>query len=88
MDVKRYIVDLCDGSLGIDLKLMPDSEVILASDYDALAADNARLAGELAEARDKQDRWYSTEAQLHGLLIGYAATKPTVKLLAVCAIRP
>ena len=75
MDVKRYIVDLCDGSLGMDLKLMPDSEVVLASDYDALAADNARLAGELAEARDKQDRWYSTEARLHGLLIEVCGNK-------------
>ena len=49
---------------GKDLTEVKGGDYVLVSDYDALAADHARLAGELAEARRKaaHDGWLGPQA--------------------------
>lgn len=54
---------------------MPKSMVMTDTAMREAADEIERLAAELAEARDKQDRWYSTEARLHGLLIEVCGSK-------------
>ena len=75
-DAKRYTLNMCDDYPECGHRLC-GAVVVLASGYDALSADNARLAGELAEAQRSANDMYAGQHRLQAQVAGLKeALKP------------